>query len=39
MAYGMSNRRLRLIYGERAGLAYSINAAGGVDVLVRIPQG
>lgn len=33
------NRRLRLIYGERAGLAYSINAAGGVDVLVRIPQG
>ena len=33
------NRRLRLIYGERAGLAYSINAVGGVDVLVRIPQG
>lgn len=31
------NKRLRLRFGERAGLNYSRNEHGGVDVLVRIP--
>ena len=32
------NRRLRLIYGERAGLAYSINAAGGDAAYQALPR-